>query len=441
MNYYLINHKKMLYRVVLVFLIIFEAHAQSVLTIDEAIKTGLEKNYAVQIVRNNQAIAKAQNNLGNAGMSPTVSLNAGINLANQNTHLEFNTGAIQDKAGAQSNNVSASINAGWIIFDGLKMFAVKKRLALNEDYSSLQLKQQMENTINEIVASYYDVVRISELIKSAKQNLSIYEERLKIAQLKYDIGSDSKVDVMLSQIETNKVKSSILQLEVQLLNSKSKLNTLLNQSVDTEFNVTDSITINYQPNLDELKKNLISSNTSLLASKQMELISQQSIKEVRANNLPFIQLNAAYNFTRAQSQTGILLLNQQLGLNTGLTASWLIFNGNKNNKLMKERNLMYLNQKYATDQMKLQIDAMVYNSYQTYLRNKQIVELEKRNLADSKELITVSLERYKIGKSNLLETIETQKNLEDAQVRFIQALYNMKLAETDLLKSNGLLIK
>lgn len=441
MNYYLINHKKMLYRVVLVFLIIFEAHAQSVLTIDEAIKTGLEKNYAVQIVRNNQAIAKAQNNLGNAGMSPTVSLNAGINLANQNTHLEFNTGAIQDKAGAQSNNVSASINAGWIIFDGLKMFAVKKRLALNEDYSSLQLKQQMENTINEIVASYYDVVRISELIKSAKQNLSIYEERLKIAQLKYDIGSDSKVDVMLSQIETNKVKSSILQLEVQLLNSKSKLNTLLNQSVDTEFNVTDSITINYQPNLDELKKNLISSNTSLLASKQMELISQQSIKEVRANNLPFIQLNAAYNFTRAQSQTGILLLNQQLGLNTGLTASWLIFNGNKNNKLMKERNLMYLNQKYATNQMKLQIDAMVYNSYQTYLRNKQIVELEKRNLADSKELITVSLERYKIGKSNLLETIETQKNLEDAQVRFIQALYNMKLAETDLLKSNGLLIK
>ncbi len=441
MNYYLINHKKMLYRVVLVFLIIFEAHAQSVLTIDEAIKTGLEKNYAVQIVRNNQAIAKAQNNLGNAGMSPTVSLNAGINLANQNTHLEFNTGAIQDKAGAQSNNVSASINAGWIIFDGLKMFAVKKRLVLNEDYSSLQLKQQMENTINEIVASYYDVVRISELIKSAKQNLSIYEERLKIAQLKYDIGSDSKVDVMLSQIETNKVKSSILQLEVQLLNSKSKLNTLLNQSVDTEFNVTDSITINYQPNLDELKKNLISSNTSLLASKQMELISQQSIKEVRANNLPFIQLNAAYNFTRAQSQTGILLLNQQLGLNTGLTASWLIFNGNKNNKLMKERNLMYLNQKYATDQMKLQIDAMVYNSYQTYLRNKQIVELEKRNLADSKDLLTVSLERYKIGKSNLLETIETQKNLEDAQVRFIQALYNMKLAETDLLKSNGLLIK
>ncbi|MCC6181177.1 MAG: TolC family protein [Bacteroidia bacterium] len=441
MNYYLINHKKMLYRVVLIFLIIFEAHAQSVLTIDEAIKTGLEKNYAVQIVRNNQTIAKAQNNLGNAGMSPTVSLNAGINLANQNTHLEFNTGTIQDKAGAQSNNVSASINAGWIIFDGLKMFDIKKRLGLNEDLSSLQLKQQMENTIYDIVASYYDVVRISELIKSAKQNLSIYEERLKIAQLKYEIGSDSKVDVMLSQIETNKVKSSILQLEVQLLNSKSKLNTLLNQSVDTEFNVADSITINYQPNLDELKKNLISSNTSLLASKQVELISQQSIKEVRANNLPFIQLNAAYNFTRAQSQTGILLLNQQLGLNTGLTASWLIFNGNKNNKLMKERNLMYLNQKYATDQMKLQLDAMVYNSYQAYLRNKQIVELENRNLSDSKDLITVSLERYKIGKSNLLETIETQKNLEDAQVRYIQALYNMKLAETDLLKSNGLLIK
>lgn len=56
-------------------------------------------------------------------------------------------------------------------------------------------------------------------------------------------------------------------------------------------------------------------------------------------------------------------------------------------------------------------------------------------------VLSVSLERYKIGKSNLLETIETQKNLEDAQTRYIQALYNIKLAEADLLRVNGNLVK
>src|ERR1700752_1130767 len=97
--------------------------AQDVLTIEDAIKIGLEKNYSVLISKNEQEISKAQNNFGNAGMSPTVTLNAGINAASLNSHQEFNTGVVQDKTGAQSNNIAASVNANWIVFDGLRMFA------------------------------------------------------------------------------------------------------------------------------------------------------------------------------------------------------------------------------------------------------------------------------------------------------------------------------
>jgi outer membrane protein TolC len=106
-----------------------------------------------------------------------------------------------------------------------------------------------------------------------------------------------------------------------------------------------------------------------------------------------------------------------------------------------ERNILFLNQKYMTEQIQLQVDGQVYNSYKTYELNKTIVELEKQNLMDSKEVLDVSIERYKVGKANLLETIETQKNLEDAQVRYIEALYAIKMAETDLLRVNGSLVK
>jgi outer membrane protein TolC len=374
-------------------------------------------------------------------MSPTVSVNANLNLATINSYQEFSTGVIQERNGAQSNNTGASVNVGWMIFDGLKMFAVKKRLGLNEQLSAIELKQKMENTVYDIVSAYYMVVKTNELIKAAKQNLSIYEERKKIAKLRLEIGSDSKVDVLLSQSNENKAKSAIIQLELQLLNAKTKLNTLLNKPADTEFNTTDSIVVNFNPNIDDLKKDVSKSNSSILISKQNELITQQSIKEARSANLPFVQLNGAYNFTRAQSQAGFVFLNRQAGLNAGVTAGWLIFNGNKNSKLVKERNILYLNQKYVTEQMQMQIDGQVFNSYKTYLLNKTIVDLEKQNLSDSKEVLDVSIERYKVGKSNLLETIETQKNLEDAQVRYIEALYAIKMAETDLLRANGSLVK
>ena len=433
---------KMLYKfIVLLFALSSGLYAQSVLTIEEAIKTGLEKNFSVLIVKNEQEISKLQNNFGNTGMSPTVSVNGNLNLATVNSYQEFSTGTIQERNAAQSNNTAASLNVGWVVFDGLKMFAIKKRLNQNEQLSALQLKQQMESTVYDIIASYYLVVKTTELIKAAKQNLSIYEERKKIAKLKLEIGADSKVDYLLSQSDENKGKSAIIQLEVQLLNYKTKLNTLLSKPVDADFTTTDSILINYNPNIDELKKSVSKSNASILISKQNELIIEQTIKEARAANLPFLQLNAAYNITRNQNQAGFVFLNKQAGLNAGVSAGWLLFNGTKNNKLVKEKNILFLNQKYLTEQIQQQVDGQVYNSYKTYLLNKEILELEKQNLSDSKEVLTISMERYKVGKANLLETIETQKNLEDAQVRYIEALFAIKMAETDLLKANGSLIK
>lgn len=415
--------------------------AQALLTVEDAIKIGLEKNFAVLIVRNQQEIAKAQNNIGNAGISPSVSLNANLALSSLNSHQVFSTGQELDRDGARTNNTGASVNVTWNIFDGFRMFAVKKRLELNEERSAIQLKQQMENTVYDIIAAYYDVVRNKELIKAGKQNLDIYEERKKIAELKLDIGSDSKVEVLLSRSDLNKAKSTLIQLDLDLLNAKSRLNTLLSRPADTDFTTVDSITISYNPDLSDLKKGVGQSNSALLLSRHTEQMMVQDVKEARSIFLPLVQLNGSYLYTRSQSQAGILALNRQNGLNGGLTASWLIFNGNRTARLVKERNIMALNQRYITEQTQLQVDGLVYISYRAYQLNKQIVQMEMENLGDSKEVQEISLERYKVGKANLLETIETQKNLEDAQVRYINALYTIKLAEAELLRTNGTLVK
>lgn len=415
--------------------------SQEMLSLEDALKAGLEKNYSVLVVKNQQEIAKAQNNLGNAGMSPTVTLNGSFNTSNINSYQEFNNGTIQDRPGAKAVGTGFSLNADWVIFDGLRMFAIKKRLNLTEELSSIQLRQQMETTIYEIIKAYYDIVRINELIKAGKQNLLLYEERRKIAELRLEIGSDSRVELLLSKSDENKARSELVRLDLDLLNAKTRLNTLLARAPSTDFVTADTIVVNYEPSLEELKKKAQNSNSSILISKQNELIFTQSVNEAKAARLPFITASGAFNFTRNASQAGFVLLNRQNGLNVGLGMRWTLFNGNRNNMLIKERNLLALNQRYLSEQTGIEVDALVYLQYQSFLLNKKISELEFQNLGDSKEVQTISLERYRIGKANLLETIETQKNLEDAQVRYINSLYNMKIAETELLRVNGGLIK
>jgi outer membrane protein TolC len=90
--------------------------AQERLTVEDAIKIGLEKNFSVLIVKNQQEIAKLQNNIGDAGMSPTVSLNSSYNFSKINSQLEFNTGAIQNRVGAEANNLGSSVNCYYTVY-------------------------------------------------------------------------------------------------------------------------------------------------------------------------------------------------------------------------------------------------------------------------------------------------------------------------------------
>lgn len=423
------------------FLIMVNVYSQNTLSLEDAIKMGLANNYSVLIAKNSNEISKLQNNLGNAGMSPTVTLNGNLNLANVNSYQEFSTGVVQVRDAAQSSTTGASLNVAWTIFDGLRMFSVRKRLSMNEKLSELNIKQEMENTIFNIVKSYYDIVRINEMIDFTKHNLKINQEKLKIAKLKLDIGSDSKVDVLMLQSEENKSKSDLLQLDLQLLTAKTQLNTLINQVADVDFLVNDTIVVNYQPKLDELKKSVLNSNYSILSSKQNEFIMSQMINESKSNFLPQIQLNGSYNFIRSQNQAGFVFLNRQAGINGGLTARWTLFDGTRNSKLVKERKLLLLGHQYQTQQLEKLIDANVYVTFKTFEIHKQILESEKQNLLFSKEVLDVSLERYRLGKANLIETIETQKNYQEAQLRYVNALYAIKISETELLKANGMLIQ
>jgi outer membrane protein len=409
--------------------------------IEDAIQIALQKNFNVQIARNNQQIAKELNVAGNAGLSPTVSVNGGINTSLLNSYQEFNNGTTQDRPGASATGMSASLNADWLIYDGGRMFAIKKRLTMEEARAVIELKQQMESTVYEVISAYYNIVRIKALIRAAGQNLSIYDERLKIASMKFDIGSDSKVDLLLTRSDKNKAQSAIVQLQQELMNVMSDFNVMLGRRPESEFLTADSLQVNYEPVPEDLRKSALSMNNALQLSRMSEKIAELSVREARSGILPSLQASGAYLFNTSQSQAGFILYNRQTGFTGGLSARWVIFSGQKNRSLISQRSILQQNQKLFTEQMSQDIDGLVFIQYKSFQLSSQILKLEKDNIRDAQELSQISLERYRIGKAPLLETMEVQRNLEETQVRYINALYAMKQSEAKLLKVSGQLVK
>lgn len=430
--------------------------AQELMKVEDLIKLTLESNFDIQIAKNNTQVAKNSNNIGlvggagstggtpqsgSTGMLPQISLNASPTISSNNIDQKYSNGTEISKTGVGSSNVVAGINMTWYFFDGLKMFATKKKLNRNEELSNLQYRQTIENTLLASFNAYYQMISTQQLIKSLKLSLALLEDQKKLAAEKLKVGSGSNVDVLQTQIDYNNVQVQILQ-QVNLLNEqKANLNTLLKRKPDTDFSVPDTIVITTKPEYQVAQQNTEKNSSSILIGAKNVEISELVLKEFRANRYPRVGLIGNYSLSRTQNQAGFALLNQNLGYTLGFTASWNLLNNLATHTAVKNQQIQILSDKLRLDAARLQEEANLYKAYFNFQNNISIIDIEKQSADLSKQNLTIAAERFKLGLSNYIEYRTVEQSYEDAMYRLSQAAYNAKTSELVYLKTQGLLVR
>jgi len=414
--------------------------SQQLLTIEEAIKIALQNNYSINIARNEAEIADNNSSIGNAGMLPSLDVNGSYSKSVNNTTQEFFDGRRVERDGAESTTLAANISLNWTIFDGLNMFAKLDRFKALKETGELNFKFQVENNIAEIINTYYDIVRLKEVLEVIQTNILISEERSKIAQDKLEVGSGSKFDLRQAQVNLNEDKSSLLREELNLSRAKILFNTLLGRARDVDFSVIDTIIFKEDLIYDDLLFAANEKNSELKIAEENRIISHLEINIARSDIFPKISLNAGYNFTRSESEAGLLQINRNLGFNYGLTASLNIFNGLTTRTDIENAEINLKNIELTYKEIEQSIIANILNSFNSYENSKQIVLLEKENLTAAEENLDIAVERLRLGNITPLEFRETQINLFNAKSRLVTALFEAKAAETELLRLSGGLI-
>jgi outer membrane protein len=88
-----------------------------------------------------------------------------------------------------------------------------------------------------------------------------------------------------------------------------------------------------------------------------------------------------------------------------------------------------------------QLVTNVENNFRVYELQMRQLTLEQTNIALAKENVFIAFERYKQGVATVLELREAQKSLADAYDRLIAARYEAKVAETELLRLRGDIVR
>ncbi len=433
------KNKQIIFLVSLVFLMQQKLFAQNVLSLKDAIQITLQNNYDIKLVKNNLEISKNNATLGNSGMLPTATGNFGTGGSIQNTVQTQSTGTQRVTDGAKNSNLTYGVGLDWTIFDGFKMFANYDKFKALEKQGESNLKIQILNSITDVIATYYNIVKQQQQVMVADSSLDISNMRLKIAQNKLKIGKGSKLDVLSATVDYNADTSNFLQQKNLLNNYKIALNNLLARDANTSFTVDLEIDLEATLNYNELTAQAEQLNPALQTALINKKIAELSLKQVYGNRYPKISVNGGYDFNRSQSPTGFNTRFRSNGFSYGLTASINLFNGFTQRQNERNAKIDINSSQIQIDKTKQDILTKLASAYQDYITFLDLINLEKNNLDIAKQNLDITLEKYRLGSITPLELREAQKNELDANNRFLETKYQAKLAELSLKQISGTL--
>jgi outer membrane protein len=420
--------------------------AQDTLTVEKAIATALNNNYDILLSRQDSASVAISNEYRNAVFLPTLNANSTVLFNRNNQRSKFASGKDTTRSGIRTSNINASLNLNWTLFDGLRMFILGERLDVATIRGNLLIKNQVVNTVSDVIRAYYDIVRQKLQLRNVEEQMTLSADRLRLAQYRLDIGVGIKPDVLQAQIDYNTQRAAQINQLSLIDQRKHDLNRLMNVPQTVDYEVVDTILFAYDLVLGNLLNGIEETSPTLRLARTEIDLAHLDVREARALRFPTIAFTSAYSFSRNINNSVVnpvaqALFNQNRGLNYGFTASIPIFNRFTVKQQIRQAELSVDYSRLQLENQQSIVNTNILNNYRSYIAQKQIISVNDSSVVLARENLNIERERYRLGATTFIELRQAEENLANAIFAAITTRYNLKISETELLRLRGDLVR
>lgn len=408
------------------------ATAQDLLTADDAVRISVEQNHGIRLARLDARSAELLNSAGQAGMLPTLDAVGSYTVDNSSTKQTFFSGETREADNADQRVLDAAVQLKWTVFDGLAMFAAKDRLEALELIGRTRLRQEIEATVYDVLAAYYQVVQLRKGIAVQREGLRISDERLIIARTGQRIGSSSGLAVVQAQLDQSADSAAVLDLLVQESTAVARLNAVMGRAPGTTVTVGTEIPSAQPMEFTQMQEAARTANSALQLARQERIAADLSVKQLRGALLPRVDVFGNYGYTKSTSAVGILQSNQSVGPDYGARVSIPLFRGAQASKALEVAKLTREQAAISTERTELLLEESLLNAWTDHRTASQRVALEESNLDGARTQVTVALESYRLGAITAVELREVQQGHIAAEQRLLTAQYEAMLAGLQL---------
>lgn len=332
---------------------------------------------------------------------------------------------------------SLDLSANMSLLDVTNWFGYAEATA-NSARAHLDVIASEQDLILSVKVAYYAHLAALENVDVQRQAVKRSDEQLKLIESKFDLGSAAKSDVLKQRVQVGNDKLTLLSAENAVTTSRADLAYTigLDPASEVEF-ATDYTPRETVATLEECISYGLEHQPGLLAAHEQTRAAKQGLRGARAGYLPTLGAYGSLSWSDGTQGDTALYDFSSRSLVYGLAIRWSIFDG-----FLRERQVTAakVDRNNAMAQLADMRNAVVRGIKTARLdidKTGAQRDVAQDNVTAATEDLKITQEKYDLGAAAILDLLDAQVSLKEAQVALIRAGFDHNLAIARLENAMG----
>jgi outer membrane protein len=400
----------------------------NVLKLEDAIRVALENHPRIRSSREKVGAQRAVVGQQLAGYYPTIRLN---NFYRSSTASGTTTGSPEafDFFSSQASFDMTLYNFG------------KREGAIQSARNTLNATQYgLRTSADEVVLAvkqaYFGYLQAKELVKVREETVRDRELLVRQARGFYEVGTRPRIDVARAESNLFSARADLIAAQNAVKVAWATLKNTMGVHELAEQPLSEDLSIAPVPmSLDQAKGAAFSARPDLLELEAQRKAQDQEIATARRGHLPDILFSADYG--RRNTSRGGDTFPLQVTWQVQLSLNIPIFDGFRTTNRVEEALRNYHSVKAQEEEQRQQVALEVEQSYVRVIDAGERIKATEAAARAAKENLDLANGRYQVGVGSIIEVTDAETLNTDAQTNHINARYDYKILEAELIKAMG----
>ncbi len=407
------------------------AQNRMVLTVDQAVETGLANNKALKISSYGLKGAEAKLNESSASRLPSLSVSAVYTRLSEVDPFSIVTPFGKfDLAPSILNSYTTKLTLTQPIFTGFKLKSAVELADLGFQSAKEDYNKSKDEVVLNIKSAYWNLYKAKQFKTLLDENISQIKARLKDAKNLFDQGLLTRNDLLKLEVQLSDVMYRRADAENAVELSKIALNNTMGLPLGTETDISEKADLTDMAylNLNDLITTASANRPELKAAGLRIKAGETGITMAKSGWYPQVAAVGNYNYSRPNQRIFPTKDEFKGTWDLSLSLSYNLWNWNATS-YQTEQAEAQLDQ--ARDGFKSVEDLIILDVTQSYLSLKQSVSKVKI----SEQGVEQAQENYRLTSDRFKQGLALSADVIDAEVALLQAKTNYNNATVDCMVS------